>query len=141
MKGIPPKILRYCKYQPRTEAEVRKKLMALQYEPTAIPTLISLLKEKNLLDDRKYAEAYIHIHLNKGWGRKKILQALYHKGIILQAADWDQWITPEVYAHALQKAMAQCPHSSHEKKVRFLLGRGFMPDEIRAFLARQAGDP
>lgn len=141
MRGIPLEILRYCRYQPRTEEEVRKKLIALRYPPDAIETILSVLKGKSLLDDLRYAEAYISIHLNRGWGRKKILQALRHKGIVIEATKWNQWVDPETYAQALRKALSQCLHQSQEKKIRFLLGRGFALSEIQAFLARQRDDP
>ncbi|MHC1708446.1 MAG: regulatory protein RecX [Bacteroidales bacterium] len=71
------KISKYCAQRERAEKEVREKLIALGSETNEISEIISILKNENLINEERFASAFVHDKfVNSGWGKHKILYAL-----------------------------------------------------------------
>ncbi|MCC9136373.1 regulatory protein RecX [Pontibacter silvestris] len=72
----------YCAYQERTQQEVRDKLYSYGLEPDDVEELIVRLSQEKLIDEERYALAYVRGKYGlKKWGRRKIMQGLKAKGI------------------------------------------------------------
>lgn len=72
----------YCAYQERTQQEVRDKLYSYGLEPDDVEELIVRLGQEKLIDEERYAQAYVRGKYGlKKWGRRKIMQGLKAKGI------------------------------------------------------------
>jgi len=70
-------IYKYCNYQERCHREVRNKLYDLGARKDEVEGLIADLIENNLLNEERYAKAFVRGRFRlKKWGRKKILQEL-----------------------------------------------------------------
>ncbi|WP_295746268.1 recombination regulator RecX [uncultured Limosilactobacillus sp.] len=74
--------LDYLSYQPRTVAELQKKLADLEAAPEQIEQVVERLKAERLLDDRQYAKAYVRTMVNTSLkGPRVISQKLAQKGV------------------------------------------------------------
>ncbi|PZF72953.1 regulatory protein RecX [Taibaiella soli] len=70
-------IYKYCNYQERCHQDVRNKLYDLGARKDQVETLIADLIGDNLLNEERYARAFVRGKFRlKKWGRKKILQEL-----------------------------------------------------------------
>lgn len=74
--------LDYLSYQPRTAAEMTKKLTALEASPEQIAAVIERLKSERLIDDCQYAKSYVRTMANTTLkGPRVISQKLHQKGV------------------------------------------------------------
>jgi regulatory protein len=74
--------LDYLSYQPRTAAEMEKKLTELEATPEQISTVIERLKGERLIDDWQYAKSYVRTMVNTSLkGPRVISQKLHRKGV------------------------------------------------------------
>lgn len=76
------KALRYISYRRRSEKEVHSKMVEKEFHPVVIDAVVAHLKNLNFINDRAFAEAYLHdAQLKKPAGAKFIRQQLLLKGI------------------------------------------------------------
>ena len=74
--------LDYLSYQPRTAAEIEKKLTDLEATPDQIATVLERLKRERLVDDQQYAKSYVRTMARTSLkGPKVISQKLAQKGV------------------------------------------------------------
>ena len=74
--------LDYLSYQPRTAAEMTKKLTDLEATPEQISTVMERLKDERLVDDRQYAKSYVRTMVHTSLkGPRVISQKLHQKGV------------------------------------------------------------
>lgn len=74
--------LDYLSYQPRTAAEMEKKLVELEATPEQTASVIERLKRERLVDDQQYALAYVRTMVNTSLkGPRVISQKLRQKGL------------------------------------------------------------
>ena len=123
----------YCARSEHCAADVRRKL----YEWGA-PADLSDFIEKNLyandfLNDARFCHAYVHDKVEyQSWGRMKIragLCALKKKKKEIREAL--ESIDETVYAKNLRTLIASRKNDSEDKRLRFLLQRGFTYEEIK----------
>ena len=69
------------KFRSRSEKEISQRLKKKKFEAQAINATVAFLKEKNFLDDRAFARAWIDSRLKKPLGLRRIRQELKIKGI------------------------------------------------------------
>lgn len=87
---------RWLGYRPRTESEIRKRLLQAGYSETVVTEAIRRLTEYRYLDDRRLAEALVEEQKRRGiFGRAVLRQRLRGRGIDAALAD-------EVVGEALQ---------------------------------------
>lgn len=76
------KALRFMSYRQRSEKELRTKLLEQEFLPAIIDSVVEYLTKLGFLDDRAFANAYLHdVLMKKPAGPKFIRQQLRLKGI------------------------------------------------------------
>jgi regulatory protein len=76
------KIKAYCDRAERCHQDVQQKLMRWEVPHFLAQGWISELIAENLLNEERYARAYVHDHVSfRQWGASKIKQGLRRKGI------------------------------------------------------------
>lgn len=128
--------LRIISYRPRSEAELRKKLLEKGFDAADISDAVDYLAGAGYIDDDKYAAALAESRTrNKGWGPAKIAADLARKGISKDAiARAIEPLGPgeeETAASALSKwarkngVTPPLKDRLYEKAARHLKARGF----------------
>ena len=123
----------YCAKSEHCAADVRRKL----YEWGAPADLFDEIEEKlytnDFLNDARFCHAYVHDKVEyQAWGRLKIqagLRALQLPEKDIRAALEE--LNEEKYRDNLRALIAQRKSDSEDKRLRFLLQRGFTYEEIR----------
>ena len=123
----------YCAKSEHCAADVRRKL----YEWGAPSDLFDEIEEKlytnDFLNDARFCHAYVHDKVEyQAWGRLKIqagLRALQLPEKDIRAALEE--LNEEKYRDNLRALIAQRKSDSEDKRLRFLLQRGFTYEEIR----------
>ncbi len=123
----------YCAKSEHCAADVRRKL----YEWGAPADLFDEIEEKlytnDFLNDARFCHAYVHDKVEyQAWGRLKIqagLRALQLPEKDIRAALEE--LNEEKYRDNLRTLIAQRKSDSEDKRLRFLLQRGFTYEEIR----------
>jgi len=113
----------------QSRAELERKLLA-RTTPEVARSVVARLIEWGYLDDRKFAEAFVHSR-RRNWGKLRFRAELARRGV-------DEQIVCEVLAEGgeegeeeLERALALLHKSAwrhkgeHAHMVRFLQGRGY----------------
>ena len=131
------KMERFCAFQERSEAEVRKKLNATPLSMAQRDEIVRRLQEDDFLNEKRFVEIFVRSKIKEQWGKYKIKQALFAKGISASITDaaleaLDATAYSEMLATCVEKWKRQHTADAHErnKLIRFLLTRGFEMDEI-----------
>ena len=123
-----------------SERELRRRLVQKGESPDHADRAVEWLSELNLLDDREAARQIVERGAAKGYGRARIRQMLYEKGI-----GWDLWdealaALPEpdgAIDRYLSAHLSREPDQKELKKITdALLRRGHSWEDIRAGLQR-----
>ncbi len=124
----------YCARAEHCAADVRRKFYewGLQDAETA-DFIEENLYSNNFLNDRRFCEAYVHDKVAyQSWGRLKIqasLRALQLPESEIRAALEN--IDETAYFDNLRKLIRARKNDSEDKRLRFLLQRGFTYEEIK----------
>lgn len=129
--------------QPRTRAEVRRRLERKGFDATSIEHAVARMTELGYLDDAAYAHTFVRDRLQtRGYGPRRIRAELLRRGLdaaIVTAALRAQTSEDDVRAAARQQAAARWRRLAHEDDPRrrrkklydFLARRGYDPEVIR----------
>ena len=126
----------YCARAEHCAADVRRKLYEWGVASNLFDEIEESLYSDGFLDDVRFCQAYVHDKVAyQSWGRMKIqagLQALQlpNDAIRNALAKMDE----AQYTANLRALIAQRKSDSEEKRLRFLLQRGFTFDEIKKLL-------
>ncbi|EHM43867.1 regulatory protein RecX [Hafnia alvei ATCC 51873] len=131
--------MRLLAQRDHSETELRRKLAAQDVSEEDVEQAIAYCHEHHWLDDRRFAERYLVMRSQKGYGVQRIQQELGMKGIARDLIH-DAFASSDIDWCALAKQTAHrkfgqtLPQEWKEKaKVqRFLLYRGFFQEEIYA---------
>ena len=123
----------YCARAEHCAADVQRKFLQWGTESEYTDQIIETLYERGFLNDERYCEAYVHDKVAyQSWGRLKIqagLRALQlPNSTISQALDN---IDEQQYTDNLKHLIQSRRADSDDKRLRFLLQRGFTYDEIK----------
>ena len=120
--------------------ELTEKLRTRFPDEDVIPPL-EKLREENLQSDQRYLEAYVRYRSNRGFGPLKIEAELYPKGLdsaqVREALYSEEYDWTELCRAAKEKRFGNIDLSEPKERAkcqRFLQGRGFGFDQIRACL-------
>lgn len=135
-----PKIRAYCARQERCQQEVRDKLYAWGGHREEVEQVIAQLIGEGFLSEARFAEHYaVSKSRQKGWGRRKIEQALKAKGVSarcitsgLKAIDREEETGQLRMAVAKRwdRTKEKDPWIRREKVVRYFVGKGFGREEV-----------
>lgn len=135
------KLERYCAYQERSEAEVRKKMGTLAVPVAMADEIVKELKACDFLNETRFAETYVRSKLKEKWGKLKIRQGLYQKGIAAEVIqeqmdqiDDDQYI--DVVRDTIEKwkRLNSKDADNRPKLIRHMLSKGFSMDDFMSLL-------
>jgi regulatory protein len=115
-------------------SELQKKLLARSFSHEEINALIIELIEKNFLNDLRFAQNYIRMRANKGYGALRIAEELRERGVkkeIISAAQ-KEIFSDDIEAVCLKKFGTKDfkDMNTRAKAIRFLQYRGFALDKI-----------
>lgn len=138
------KLEHYCAFQERCEADVRKKLVSLPISVGQRDEIVRRLKENDFFNDERFTECFIRGKMRENqWGKMKIKQALFAKGVEAQIinskiADIDEDEYAQLLADVLDKWKRQnaADADNRSKIIRSLLTKGFEMDEILKAVAK-----
>ena len=124
----------YCARAEHCAADVRRKFYEWGLQDAEIADFIEQnLYADNFLNDRRFCEAYVHDKVAyQSWGRLKIqasLRALQLPESEIRAALEN--IDETAYFDNLRKLIRARKSDSEDKRLRFLLQRGFTYEEIK----------
>jgi len=123
----------YCAKSEHCAADVRRKLYEWDAPAEISDEIVENLYKNDFLNDARFCHAYVHDKVAyQSWGRIKIqagLRALdLPESEIRKSLDE---IDEKQYKSNLQALFKQRKSDSEEKRLRFLLQRGFTYDEIK----------
>ncbi len=117
--------------------EIRDKLLKRDFEEEEIAQAISELKQGGWLSDERYAEAYIRMRQQKGFGPIRIAMELQERGVeesIVEAfmhdseESWQQILERQYLKKYKNRPVED--YNDKAKRIRFLQYRGFSLDAI-----------
>ena len=123
----------YCARAEHCAADVRRKLYEWQAPADFADGIVESLYSNDFLNDARFCCAYVHDKVAyQSWGRLKIqagLRALQlHEKEIREALEN---IDNTTYLNNLRTLIASRETDSEDKRLRFLLQRGFTYEEIK----------
>ena len=123
----------YCARAEHCAADVRRKLYEWGAPADFSDEIEQILYERDFLNDARFCNAYVHDKVAyQRWGRLKIqagLRALQlPESEIAKALDS---IEENSYISNLRKLLQERRSDSEDKRLRFLLQRGFTYEEIK----------
>ncbi len=139
----------WCSRQERSKKEVRTKLMQLGFDADCIEKVIETLVLDNYVDETRFTEAFVTGHFRmKKWGRLKLRNGLYLKGIDEQLGvaviaesideqDYEATLFDVLSKKVARSKWAELDYPSKQKLMQYAYSRGFEPDLIRRVLERQ----
>lgn len=126
----------YCARAEHCAADVRRKLYEWGAPSEFFDFIEESLYKNDFLNDARFCNAYVHDKVEyQSWGRMKIqagLRALDLPGKEIREAMEN--IDKIVYFKNLRALIASRKNDSEEKRLRFLLQRGFTYEETKRFL-------
>ncbi|MCK9509108.1 MAG: recombination regulator RecX [Pigmentiphaga sp.] len=135
----------YLSRREHSRAELRRKLMAHGDDPAAIDAVLDQLTAGHWQSDARYVQGYVRTKAPRQ-GALRILQALRQQGVDeaeLDAVRQQLQGTEHARARQVWQARFSGPAADareYARQYRFLAGRGFGADVIRAVLAHQDPD-
>lgn len=134
----------YCARQERSQQEVRDKLYGWKAPAKVIEAIVARLISEGFLNEARFAAHYaVSKSRQKGWGRRKIEQALKAKGVseacitaglrAIDAGEEEQQLRTAV-AKRWERSREMDPVVRREKLLRYFLGKGFERDRVERAL-------
>ena len=74
-------VFKFLRYRCRSEQEIRLYLVRKKTNPQIVEQIISSFKKSSLINDKQFTELWMEDRILRGYGRIKIKQELYNKGI------------------------------------------------------------
>ena len=122
----------YCARSEHCAADVRRKMYEWGTPADFSDEIVEKLYALDFLNDARFCRAYVHDKVEyQSWGRMKIQAGL--RALSLPEKDIREaleGIDETVYRKNLRTLIASRRGDSEEKRMRFLLQRGFSFDEI-----------
>ena len=132
--------LRLLTRREHSAKELKRKLTARGVDTAAADAAIEKLAGSGFQSDSRYAEQMIRTRLAQGYGPRRIradlqVAGLTHERIEIALAGIDiDWHEQAQAAFAKRFETVGGTHAERQKQYRFLAGRGFDSDQIRAAL-------
>lgn len=126
------KAAHYCASSEHCAADVRRKLYEWGVPSDLFDEIEESLYREGFLNDARFCQAYVHDKVAfQAWGRIKIEAGL--RALHLPESDIHEALTgidEETYRQNLNKLKESRRNDPEEKRIRFLLQRGFTYDEV-----------
>ena len=126
------KAARYCASSEHCAADVRRKLYEWGAPSDLFDEIEESLYREGFLNDARFCQSYVHDKVTfQAWGRIKIEAGL--RALHLPESDIHEALTgidEETYRQNLNKLKESRRNDPEEKRIRFLLQRGYTYDEV-----------
>jgi regulatory protein len=143
-QGAYLQLAQLCARAEHCQHEMLEKMRRWEMSDEAQARVMARLIQERYVDDERYARAFVRdkIRYNK-WGRRKVEQALWQKGIdedirqrVLGEVDDEEYLSVlrPLLKQKRRSTKAASDYELNQKLVRFALGRGFTYDIIRQCL-------
>ena len=143
-QGAYLQLAQLCARAEHCQHEMLEKMRRWEMSDEAQARVMARLVKERYVDDERYARAFVRdkIRYNK-WGRRKVEQALWQKGIdedirqrVLGEVDDEEYLSVlrPLLKQKRRRTKAASDYELNQKLVRFALGRGFTYDVIRQCL-------
>jgi regulatory protein len=143
-QGAYLQLAQLCARAEHCQHEMLEKMRRWEMSDEAQARVMARLIQERYVDDERYARAFVRdkIRYNK-WGRRKVEQALWQKGIdedirqrVLGEVDDEEYldVLRPLLKQKRRSTKAASDYELNQKLVRFALGRGFTYDIIRQCL-------
>lgn len=137
-------VRRYCflllKFRMRSEAELRQRLKQKKFTPEIIEEAVDFLKDREFINDRVFAKAWVDWRVKRPYGLRRIAQELKVKGIaeeiisscIEEKAQGynEEEIVSSLIAKRKKAAKGVEAQKFKQRIWQYLLRRGFSPEII-----------
>ncbi|MCM1078451.1 MAG: RecX family transcriptional regulator [Bacteroidales bacterium] len=130
-----------CSRGEHCESEMVEKMRRWGIVPEAQARIMEFLAEERYIDHRRYCRGFIHDKMEYNrWGRRKIEQALWAKGIgkgisapLLEEIEDERWteILRPLIVQKRKSVKGRNDYEINQKLLHFALGRGFSFDQAR----------
>jgi regulatory protein len=134
-------------YREHGARELEAKLTRKGYDALTTTQVIEDLRESGLVSDRRFAEAFVRGHANRGHGPIRIRYELRELGVAAELIEsslaTDEFDWPELAGSVRRRKFGEETPASYAlraKQMRFLQYRGFSTDQIRAAFVSHAGE-
>ena len=145
--AILKRIMPYCAKAERCTLDVVRKLASWDVPEEEIEMILETLRKEKFLDDVRYANSFVadKWRLDQ-WGRSKISNGLFQKGIpeqlihqALDTIDMDQYISgmDNVLSKKRDSIRKETPVSQMKKILSFGVSRGFEEEYIWKWLEKE----
>ena len=128
------------KFRSRSEYEIRQRLKLKKFDEPTIRATLSFLKEKSLIDDEAFAQAWFDFRLKRPFGLRRITQELRIKGIgkdilarVLEKTKEnysEREIVAKIAKERLNRLKGIEPETLKRRLFAYLLRRGFSSEAI-----------
>lgn len=128
------------KFRLRSEKELSQRLKRKKFSPEAIRDTLLFLQEKDFINDRNFARAWISERLRKPLGLRRLAQELKLKGVDEQIIESEISLLKEDYPEKeiieslvkqrLKKYRGLNRQKSKRRAYAYLLRRGFSPGTV-----------
>lgn len=128
----------------RTQSEIRKKLKEKNYPEIEINQVVSWLKEKKFLDDKRFVEIYVRHKISLGsTGKYKIKQKLILSGVdpeiieeelLKYSSETDKNNATVLAEKWIKKNKETDSQKRYEKLGRHLVSKGFDYETVKGVL-------
>jgi regulatory protein len=145
--------LRILEFRARSEAELRRKLVAKGRSQTDVNEVIGRLRDQKILDDAAFARQFARTKLlSAGTSKRRVLQQLAQKGVRRDVADQalvelheDEGVDDSKgirrVAEKKWKSLGKLDDFTRRRRLyAFLARRGFDADEIRDVMSALGDD-
>jgi regulatory protein len=131
--------LRYVAMRPRTEWEIEFYLERKSASPPLVESILNKLSNIGLIDDRKYAQAFINDRkLLRPASRRKITAELRKKNvadeIIQQVTSAEELDDQTALRAVIERKRRQTKYQDDTKLMQYLARQGFGYDDIKSAL-------
>ena len=137
---------RLLKFRMRSEKELRQRLKKKKFEESIIERVINFLREKEFVNDKEFARAWVESRLKRPLGFRRIKQELQIKGIdkkiiddvlAIAESNYDEdSIVLELAKRRLKRLKGIEPRKIKSRLYSYFLRRGFSPDVISDIIAQ-----
>jgi regulatory protein len=135
--------LRYVAMRPRTRWEIQFYLERKKASPPLINVILNKLSKIELIDDRKYAEAFVHDRqLLRPTSRRKIIAELRKRRVadevIQQVTSVDEVSDQAALLAVIERKRRQSKYQDDTKLMQYLARQGFGYDDIKTALQQDS---
>ncbi len=121
--------LKLLGYRERSRSELHQRLMESGYPREVVDDIVERYCEVELVDDARFAAAWVRSRAGRGYGRQRIARELADKGVsphVVEAVIASELVGDDV-SHAREALRGKIPRDAKERErlVRRLVSRGF----------------